>query len=292
MKILQRENIDIDRWNELVEKNDNSSVFSYSWYLDAVAENWCILVDNGYSKGIALPFTNKMGVKTIYTPVFVRYLEVLGESENLEDIKKVILSHFKHIDFSTKQNVFGKSSKKWMHQIISFDHDRKIGSQAKRSLKKAIKNGLEVKIHTDISSVLEITHSELTGKFEGLNSVSMHSLDNLMRTIEKQKRSIVFEIESLGGIVCISDKKQLTYLKGAVTEEAKKNGGMYLVLDTAINYAKENGLTFDFGGSRVEGVKKFNHNLGGIDASYYNYQSNKYPFWYTLWKKLKRRIKK
>ena len=292
MKIIERKNIDTIKWNELVNSANDASVFSFSWYLDAVAEDWCILVNSDYTCGIALPFMDKLGTKTLYTPVFIRYLEVLGDHNDVENINALILSNFKFVNFSTKQNIFGESSEKWMHQIIPSSHERKIGSQAKRSLKKAVKNGLEVRIHSDTSSVLDITHKELTGKFEGLNSISMRSLDRLMKNIEEEKRSVVFEIESVGGIVCIRDEHQLIYLKGAVTEETKKNGGMYLVLDAAINFAKENRLDFDFGGSRMEGVRKFNFNLGGIDSFYYNYQSNNYPFWYRFLKKVKEKIKK
>ena len=95
MKIIQREHIDSQKWDALVSSSPYNSVFSLSTYLDSVAENWCVLTDDDYSKGIALPFTIRLGIKVVYTPVFVRYLEWFGdEIEKLETIKTTIQNEF------------------------------------------------------------------------------------------------------------------------------------------------------------------------------------------------------
>ena len=58
-------------------------------------------------------------------------------------------------------------------------------------------------------------------------------------------------------------------------------------LNSAIEYAKENNLKFDFGGSNIEGVKRFNYNLGGIDEVYFMHIQNNGPAWFKLAKRLK-----
>ena len=62
---------------------------------------------------------------------------------------------------------------------------------------------------------------------------------------------------------------------------------MYLALNTAIENAIDANKNFDFGGSKVEGVKGFNHNLGGKNVVYYLYENVNYPWWYRLMKKMK-----
>lgn len=79
MKIVEREHIDEESWNQLVDKTVGASFFSYAWYLDATAENWCIVVDDNYTRGIALPYSKRLGLETLYTPIFVRYIEWLGK---------------------------------------------------------------------------------------------------------------------------------------------------------------------------------------------------------------------
>ena len=78
MKIVEREHIDIHKWDDLVALSKDATLFSLSHYLDAVAENWCVLVDENYSKGIALPYSIRLGIKCLYTPIFSRYTELLG----------------------------------------------------------------------------------------------------------------------------------------------------------------------------------------------------------------------
>jgi hypothetical protein len=62
-----------------VKSDVSVSVFSLSAYLDAVAENWCVFTDNDHIKGIVLPFTFRLVVKTCYTAVFLRYVEWIGD---------------------------------------------------------------------------------------------------------------------------------------------------------------------------------------------------------------------
>jgi len=291
MKIVERNDIDVQKWDKLVQRTEGASFFSYAWYLDVVAENWCVLVNDNYSSGIALPYVVNLGVKTLYTPVFARYYEVLGDS-NGGDFEKEIKKTFQFYNFAVKQPVFSEEHELSEYQVLSIDLEQKFSSQAKRSLKKALKNGLEIQFSSEYDSVLSVVSKELNHKIEGINEISLATLGRLFETAKNENCTRVFHFGQEGGIVCLEKKGQLLYLKGTVTPEFKKNGGMYMALNSAIQYAKGKGLHFDFGGSRVEGVKRFNHNLGGKDEFYYCYLKEDYPFWYRFLKNLKRRLKK
>ena len=116
-----------------------------------------------------------------------------------------------------------------------------------------------------------------------------NQLKELIQKAVIEKVLTVYQIPDVGGIVCLENKEQVFYLKGAVDAESKKNGGMYLAINSAICEALEKEKAFDFGGSKVDGVKRFNFNLGGSDSVYYNYSNSNYPWWY---KALKRILKK
>jgi hypothetical protein len=75
-------------------------------------------------------------------------------------------------------------------------------------------------------------------------------------------------------------------LKGTVSKDCKLAGGMYACLDYAINETVIDGKTFDFGGSGIDGVKQFNHNLGGKDVTYFRYTFNNGPIWFKLARKI------
>lgn len=292
MNIIERQHIDIDRWDQLVSRTEEASVFSYSWYLDATAENWSVLVNDDYSQGIALPYSIRLGVKTLYTPIFVRYIEWLGENLEFTIIQKAIKAQFSNIEVSIKQPLLGENFQLFEHQAIESDSERKIGSQAKRSLKKAEKNSLEILQTTDYSGIDAIVKSELVGKYNGIDEVSIKALSNLFEAAQKENRISVYEIKEQGGIVCIEDKRSLLYLKGTVSQSCKEQGGMYACLDTAIKNAHSQRKLFDFGGSRIEGVKRFNHNLGGSDVKYYGYTFDKAPIWFKLARRIKNKWSK
>jgi hypothetical protein len=92
---------------------------------------------------------------------------------------------------------------------------------------------------------------------------------------------------SLGGISLLQNNQKLLYLKGAFEDQAKKNGAMYGAMNHAIQVAHSMNLSFDFGGSRVPGVREFNLTLGGEDVSYDMLSWDNSPRWFKLIKRVK-----
>ena len=296
MQIIERSNIDIEKWDALVNSTPQAAVFSMSWYMDACAENWSVIVDDDYTKGIALPYTIRAGVQILYTPIFIRYVEWLGLEDDFSQVQQLIHTRFKVIQITFKQKVLGENAENFVYQRIDQSTEAKLGSQAKRSLKNAEKAGLKVEINTLPDTILSVVKEELSDKYQGLNDETMTSLEALFKNAQSEKRLIAIYVmhdKVEGGIVCLQSKDSLLYLKGTVNQKAKKAGGMYLAVSTAIAYAKDKNLHFDFGGSRIEGVKKFNHNLGGEDTVYYAYTSNNGPKWFKLARRIRNKwIKK
>lgn len=296
MKIIERANIDTNKWDRLVKSTPDSTVFSLSWYMDATAENWCIVTNDTYSVGMALPYTRRAGVEILYTPIFVRFVEWLGNDSVSSETIDLIRNRFKVIQFTCKQPVLGRNAQEYVYQKLDNGEERILGSQAKRSLKKAEKAGLSIEINTAPDGILNVIKEELSDKYSGINNESLKSLGILFERAREEKDVISFYVvnsEVEGGVVCIKSKASLLYLKGTVNETAKKAGGMYLAIHAAMEYAKENNLHFDFGGSRIEGVMRFNHNLGGKDTVYYAYTINNGPLWFKLARRIRNKwIKK
>ena len=295
MRIVERTDIDVEKWDRLVLES-NTSFFSLSWYLDATAENWSIVIDDDYTCGMALPYSVRMGIQTLYTPIFVRYMEWFGQKTKQMQAAFLIKEKFREIQFSVSEPVLGNGYEERVFQRINEGVEHKLKSQAKRSLKTAIKNDLKIFQSDKHNYISEVIHNELKGKFGGLNQNSMQSLKELFNKASEEGSLLSFEVRREkfeGGIICLENDHQLLYLKGAVSEAVKKQGGMYLALNEAISYAQSKGLDFDFGGSNIDGVRSFNHNLGGQDAVYYTYTMNKGPKWFRIAKRLKKKwIKK
>lgn len=291
MKIVERADINTSKWDHLVDSTATSTFFSYAWYLDAVAENWCAIIGEDYSYGIALPYSRRLGVETLYTPIFCRYIEWLGSAQHDEKIKELILERFKSIDISIRTAVLGEKYETYVFQEIQPGKRVSIGSQAKRMLGKAKKSELSIQIDDEYTPVLKIIQRELSGKIKGMDAASLPALEKLMKA-GKENGVIKVYHNVEGGIVCFQNDKGFLYLKGTVSEELKKKGGMYLALNSAIEKAEQNSVIFDFGGSRVKGVRQFNLNLGGNDVEYCHYTIDRSPIWFKFARRLKRKWKK
>ncbi len=288
LKIIEREHINTTKWNALVTAKLGHSIFSHSYYLDEVAENWCIITDSDYSCGIAIPYTKRLGTKCFTTPIFVRYLEWFGSQSNWEIAANLIENSFSGGSFQVPKNLVNHQLER-NFQIV--EGDRKLSSQAKRMLAKAKDYKVEIANESEILSILKIIESELPSRISTLNTRNIAILSQLVLNLGQKNYVKSFVIKSerkiVAGIILIEFNGVLLYLKGASFSDFKKNGAMYALMDYAIVHAQQNNLIFDFGGSSAEGVRRFNLNLGGVDIQYGVYHSDKMPFWYKGLKRIK-----
>ncbi len=297
MKFISRENIDCQKWDDLVTNTPGASVFSLSSYLDEIAENWMVYVNENYTKGIAVPFAVRLGVKTCYTPIFITKLEWLGENQGeLAQFGRELKTHFPLGNFCLNQSLEDVHSEEFVEQLIPSNSILSLGSQAKRMINKSDKLAHRIEHSLDKSAIFSLIRSELLPKISSLTEGSIHRME---KAIDKMNDKGYLEILSVfqddkfvGGLFLINFNQSVLYLKGAFADDAKKNGAMYAAMNKAIQQAQSEGKSFDFGGSRVEGVRHFNLQLGGIDNSYYSYQWDKAPLWYKMLKQLRKLLRK
>jgi hypothetical protein len=296
VKLIYRNEINLEKWDALVRSKPDAAVFSLSTYLDAVAENWCIYVDENYTKGIAVPFTIRLGVKICYTPKFITYIEWFGTQKS--DFSEVITSlkaHFSQGFFSVLTAPDSNSPNPFVCQVIPLDSVVVYNSQANRMFSKFEKSHLKVAYLQEENTILEIIRQELPAKVASLDTKALDSLAVLLSALKKEgllKTLAVSENGNVvGGLFLVDFNESVLYLKGAFTKESKKNGAMYGAMKFFIEATRSEQKMVDFGGSRVEGVKRFNTNLGGTDRIYSYYEWNHAPFWFNCLKWLKNRVK-
>lgn len=292
MKFVEREHIDFERWDRLVDES-GGLMFSKSFYLNAVAENWCIYIDKEYSKGVAIPFVVRLGKQSAYTPLFLRCLEFMGGTMTQKDILE-IKKRFPKGELS-----FGNLSKGFeqlIYQEIPAGTIPKYNDQAKRMIRKFDNSVLSL-VHVESpSNILEIIADELPSKVKSVNRKSMVLLESLVKELNQNHLMKIVEVRNggkcVGGAFFIEGTDRIIYLKSAFRSFAKKNGAMYKIMDVEICKAAEASKTFDFGGSRVEGVRRFNMNMGGKDQNYSTVKWDDMPLWYKGIKTLNDKLRK
>ncbi len=300
MRLIHHSELDKQRWDQLVSFH-SADVFSFSWYLDACAQDWSVLVDDDFENGIVLPFTVKLGVKAVSPPIFVRNLDFVGEESRTfrEKSLQLLQESFKvgvmQLSLPVDRNAQHDSAEHMrIFQVVS--DIPVLNSQAKRMLQKATKNGITVAQTSDWKAVLQIIKLELSEKISEFTVENLGRLEKLIASLEKEKRLFCLGIYRNGalegGMVFMESAGKRIYLKGAAGRETRDLGGMYLCMHESIQQTVAGNRLFDFGGSEVEGVRRFNLNLGGTDRHYYIYSWNNAPWWFNLTKRMYQKWKK
>ena len=270
-------------WDTLVSAQ-KASVFSESVYLDATAENWLILYSDDFKSGMACPYAVKGGVKILVTPFFNRFMEWVGEPVPEKELTEKLKSEFPVADLQVGR---GFSLNQRIYQALS-PGNLKLNQQAKRSLNKS--GQFTVVQEENIPEMMDLLQKELQDRIHGINTATLLILEKLVsgyRGNRLVQLNLVHDTVWLGGIWILESDSRVLYLKGTTNEEAKKSGGMYKLMLYAIEYAHSKEKVFDFGGSNVESVRRFNLNFGAEDVVYSQIRWNHAPFWWRIAKKIR-----
>ncbi|MDB0062656.1 hypothetical protein N9F27_01015 [Crocinitomicaceae bacterium] len=296
MKLVERENIDESKWRLWFEKSRQSQPFLSLDYLDAVSKNLVFLLNDDESGGMPLPYFEKFGVQALYTPVFCRWIDWIGENPiKKEVLTEFLATQFKVVDIYFRQELLSGDSTDLIYQKVT-PESFKLNQQAKRKIKSFEKTRLNITSEINIEAGVEFLRKELSNRIETLHDADFDLLGQVISKSHKNNLlhqfSFFDEDELAGTIFLIETEQSMLYLKGTCTAKWKNTGGMYALIHQGIQLAFESNRTFDFGGSRVDGVRKFNRCFGGEDQHYYGYSWNDGPIWYKALKELKNKWKK
>ncbi len=288
--LIQRKEIDLTKWDRLVESDSKNAIYNLSCYLDCVADNWCILINEQYSGGIAIPYKIKMGIKFCYSPFFISYLDWVGTMPNeWDECLKMLQKEFVQFHLFIRRGF--ETEKMNLYQTIAIDQISKYSSQATRMINKFNQTEMSLGFTEDPSEILKIIQQVLPKKVNSLSASSFQKLGKLVHQLTTHNLFKFIEVKDknniVGGLILSQFNGTIVYLKGAFYSEYKKKGAMYASMHYAIQYAQKEGCLFDFGGSQIDGVRRFNMNLGGIDQLYHTLEWDRAPLWFKLIKKIK-----
>ena len=92
MKIsyLTQANIDKSKWDRCIDTAENGLIYAYSFYLDAMSENWDALIVNDYEMVMPLTWKKKYTIYYLYQPVFTASLGIFGNNISAEMVKSFL----------------------------------------------------------------------------------------------------------------------------------------------------------------------------------------------------------
>lgn len=299
---VENKNINRARWDELISRSPNGMIYSCSWFLDTVCENWDALVEDDYSAVFPLPRRKKYGIEYIFQPFFANQFGVTSPENVTEEKVNLFLdkipSRFRFVDiglnFQNTASANGYKIKERCGQVIPLNADyddlkNKFDDNLKRNLRKAERAGISVKPGAkpdDVTNYFRKSRGDELGHFSEHN---YETLTLLMKTAVEKNSGFTLGAYSpdnklLAAAGFLQSNNRIIFLKGAPSTEGRNLGAMHLLLDFVIqNYAEKN-LLFDFGGSVIPNLSRFYKSFGADDYLYLHVKRNRLPF-YLRWLK-------
>ena len=281
-------------WDVVVECSDTLSLYCYSWYLDAVSDNWGALVMGDFDFIMPIPYTVKKNQSVLYQPFFNQQLNVLGKNlPSVEVINQFISSippKFKLVQFNFPnypiQNALGFEIEEVICQYLDLNQSHEAlsaeySTNAKRQIKKAIKNELKVAEVKDLEVFMSL-FEESVGVKLGLLKDNYSRLYKLMNVGLRLNKGRLLSVQQGDEVLAMGyffiQNNRITYLKGASTLKGRETGAMYFLMDYVINEYSSTNRVLDFGGSKVSSVAEFYKRLGGVDKTYLSFSKNDLPY--------------
>ena len=292
----------------MVDGSSALNLYCYSWYLDAVSDNWGALVMRDYDFIMPIPYTVKKNQSVLYQPFFSQQLNVLGENlPSVEVINQFISSipkKFKLAQFNFPNYLISNESNYEIEEVfcqyldLSQAHEElsaAYSTNAKRQIKKAIKNELKVTEAEDLGFFMRL-FEEAVGFKLGLLKDNYSRLYKLMDAGLRLNKGRLLSVQKGDEVLAMAyffiQNNRITYLKGASTLQGRDIGAMYFLMDSVINEFSSTNRVLDFGGSKVSSIAGFYKKLGGLDKTYLSFSKNDLPYLIKKAKGIRDRFKK
>ncbi|MBS3993316.1 MAG: hypothetical protein KGZ87_06340 [Bacteroidetes bacterium] len=281
---LKRGDIAIVKYDMCIENAINSRIYAYSWYLDAVADNWDALILNDYEAVMPLPWRQKYLIKYIYPPAWTQQLGIFSSSEIAEPLVlkfiKAIPKKFKkiNIQFNSGNPISGKNVTERVNYILPLD-------KPYEELFKGYRKDRRERIRSNVNSVIQTNNKrlkeliDLSARFYSdkflLSNKSIKSLEKLVEIgVKKGIIDLKLDIEKhsediLAGALFFNFGNRVVYLFSAQSDAGRKANSLSIILNTVIKENSNTDKILDFEGSMIPGIADFFKSFGAERERFY-----------------------
>lgn len=300
-EVIRLEKSEYEKWNEFVDTSLQGSIFSKTWYLQAVQAPFeiyvCIDRNKEFLGGMVIP---ELREGCIAMPILTQTLGILlKEFNNIKYVNKIskekdiieslvsAIPNFKNYSINFNYNFTNWLPFMWkgynqycrytyvIENLSNLDYIKSgLRNNIKYDINKAIKNGIKIYEDLPIKELYKI--SEKTYQRQDLNiPYSLELLQYLDKILEeKQARKSFFAIDKHNNIhaanYIIYDKNSAYYLIGGGDAELRTSGATSLALWEAIKFSSKVSKKFDFEGSCIRSIEEFFRGFGGTQKMYFN----------------------
>ncbi len=160
------------------------------------------------------------------------------------------------------------------------DIEKRFSPEHRNSIKKAAKDGVEVKPCNDYAIIKKMILKTFEQKGERVNE---NNINDILFKIANPENSFAFAAwlngEVIAATFCLYDTKCCYYLLGGYSSDSKQHGAGASCVHNSILKAKQLNIPlFDFEGSMIKDVERYFRSFGGDLVPYYTINKAKLPF--------------
>ena len=288
--IRHNNEIDLEKWDRIIEKSVNSRIYAYSWYLDILWPDWFGLIVGDYEYVMPIISNKKFGIRYLFQPVYGQQLGIFPPAtpEVSTQIIQRISKEFKLIEIAfNSMNVLPENNNQTIlgrkNHLLSL---QKTYTEILNATSKHHQRYIRFsKKHTQ--PIQEIGLAEFMA-FKKLNLNSKAAEKNLLKLqlvavkLIQQKKGYILgcysnKNELVSAALIARNGNRLVYLNGVSNSEGHQTRAMYAIFNYLFElYANTNTL-LDFEGSEIEGIAKFFEGFGAKPETYPFLKQNKLP---------------
>ena len=288
ISIVPSYNIDRVKWDMCVNESKNSIIYAESVYLDHLADNWTGIVLNDYEQVMPVTWRKKFGIRYSYQIPFIQQLGIFCGKKNPDEnlFLKALFSICRYGDYPFNfGNVIGKT-RAFTNFIMPLDGtyedlSKRFSADVLQNIRRAASCGFDYEKGETGEAIYH--YKRLYGKQSGIADEQFEKFRKLCVFIGKNDRIIVRKVTSAeGALLAIAllpvGKMRMYNVMNSTLPEGKSNEANYYLLSRLWMEFEGTGITFDFEGSDIPGVKEFYRKFGGVFQPYHKLHFNHLPW--------------
>ncbi|HEY4111339.1 GNAT family N-acetyltransferase [Puia sp.] len=298
IRYLKRQEIDINRWDDCVQRSANRLVYGFHFYLDAItAGQWDALVLEDYQAVMPLTWRRKWGIGYCCQPAFTQQTGIFSPATIIpETVDAFLVALTRHYRFAEIYLNYGNAHPALrVHEnlVLPLDDpypqlEARYKKDLLRNLRLAANTGLGYTQDLDTDTAIEIYRSHYARRHPAIRPEDYTRFRRLCLHLQANDqlilRAAVKDGQMLATALLVRDASRLYLIQSATLPAGRKVEANHFLIDQLIREFAGTGHVLDFEGSDLPGIAYFYTNFGAVRQPYFFHRHNLLPWPWRLLK--------
>ncbi len=298
IKYVKREDIDISKWDQCIQRSYNNLIYPYSFYLDNIAKHWDALIFADYEAIMPLTWNMKWGIKYLYQPPLTPQLGIFSGAPVSEKLIESFIEHIPvdykfgeiFLNYYNPHPLFKKHDNYILDLSPSYSHTRsRYNKDLEKNLKRSLRSHLNYIKTYDLKKALSFHQQHYKERTPHVKNSDYARFENVCVQLQKQNELLIrlasdTEDNLLAIAVLFLNKNRIYLIESTTFEKGRRAQANHFLLDEIIREFSGKEMLLDLVGSDIPGIAHFYRNFGSVNQPYFFYRFNKLPWPLKLFK--------